>query len=430
MSKRDVNWIDGLRGMASFLVVTGHLCTAFLPLIHSPALTERKPPIIFQLPFIRVFFVGGRTSVALFFLITGYVNSLNSIRKSQAGATDAALSDLARSSLTRAGRLILPTAAATFCSWLLCHLGAYSITGWVDSEWIRNGARGPEPSVWAALYSLFKSEVKTWIDGEYNDYDGTQWTLLLFLQGSFIVYTTLLATLYTCPRYRKSIIAGLWAYSWINGQPIKNMNLFSGIFLAALHADLGNKATTVVPRPIPGLMIILGLFLSSYPQDNAEWTSWSNALYYLGSPLIPFEADIRRYYDSLGASLMLYGVFFSPTARRLFSHPIFNFLGRVSFPVYLIHAQLIKTVLVWMIYGASAFGPEKTDEEGHRQLLERGNLPTFFVAIPCFYYLLYYIAHLWSLYIDPLCAKGVNWMTSRAYGEGQQLEKPSLQLPS
>jgi hypothetical protein len=198
------------------MVVCGHLCTAFVPWLHSPAHSAKEAPHIFQLPFLRLC-VGGRSAVALFFLITGYVNSIGPIGKSRSGNTEAAFTGIARSALARSGRLVLPTLIATLFSWFLANTNAYHMTKHVDSTWIRQGWHRQEPTIWAALKSLFRAEVETWTNG-WDEYDGTQWTLRLFLEGSMMVYMTMLATILVTPRARKSVFVLLYLYSWASGQ--------------------------------------------------------------------------------------------------------------------------------------------------------------------------------------------------------------------
>lgn len=197
------------------MVVAGHLCTAFIPWLHSPAENPRSPPHIFQLPFFRLV-VGGRAAVALFFLITGYVNALGPIRRSRAGNTVAAFNGIARSALARSGRLILPTMIATAITWLLANTNAYQMTKHVDSTWIRQGWHDREPTLAAAFKSLVRAEIETWTVG-WDDYDGTQWTLHLFLEGSMLVYTTMIAAISIKPKARFIVYAALYVYFWQQG---------------------------------------------------------------------------------------------------------------------------------------------------------------------------------------------------------------------
>jgi peptidoglycan/LPS O-acetylase OafA/YrhL len=54
---------------------------------------------------------------------------------------------------------------------------------------------------------------------------------------------------------------------------------------------------------------------------------------------------------------LIFAIHFSPSLRRIFSHPYAVFFGSISFPVYLIHAFLMRSVLVWVIYGMVPEGP-------------------------------------------------------------------------
>lgn len=207
---------QGLRGIASFMVVCGHLCTALVPWLHSPAHDPKSAPHLFQLPFFRLA-VGGRSAVALFLLITGYVTSIGPIGKSRAGNTDAAFNGIARSALARSGRLVLPTMIATLLTWFLANTNAYHMTKHVDSTWIRQGWHRQEPTLWMAFKSLVRAEVETWTIG-WNDYDGTQWTLHLFLEGAMLVYITMFATVLVKPKARFLVYAALYAYYWQLGE--------------------------------------------------------------------------------------------------------------------------------------------------------------------------------------------------------------------
>ena len=107
--------------------------------------------------------------------------------------------------------------------------------------------------------------------------------------------------------------------------------------------------------------------------------------------------------------------------RELGIGTVFNFLGRVSFPVYLLHNTFIKSVLTWMIYLPSAMNPPR-NEKGEQLDLQRGSTTHIFIAVAVFYYILYRSAALWIKHVDPICANMVNAATKWAYGEPQQRE--------
>ena len=191
------------------------------------------------------------------------------------------------------------------------------------------------------------------------------------------------------------------------------------MFVAELHNHYKDT--------VPAMMILLGMFIAGYPQDSPHNAHWSDTMQRIMRALTKEKTDIRRYWDHIGASTVLIGIFFSRNARRVLTSPIFNFLGRVSFPVYLMHNTFIKSVLTWMIYLPSAMNPPR-NEKGQKMDLQRGSTTHIFIAIAVFYYILYRSAALWVQYVDPFCAKIVNAATAWAYGQAPSREsRPILQ---
>ncbi|OJD10658.1 hypothetical protein ACJ73_09733 [Blastomyces percursus] len=422
--KREDNWVDGLRGVASFIVVTGHICTAFVPYLHNPTAREGEGPLFFQLPFFRLV-VGGRGAVAIFFIITGFVNSLNPVKNARANNTSVALVNLARSTFTRSGRLVLPTSIAVCIAWFLAQLGAFHMASRVDAGWIRLQAHPPDASWGQALIKLFRALTLFWHTGP-GEYDGTHWTLVYFLQGSFRVYLALLAMMLLQTRYWRLITGFLYVWCWSTGDYIVGINIFAGLALAQLQVDLGSRATSLLPKPVPSLIILVGLFVWSFPQHNAHWTYWSRTMKESMELVVPANTDLSRYWVSVGTSILMVGIFFSRNAQRVLTNPVFNFLGRVSFPVYLLHNSLMRTILVWMAYWHTAATTPKTDAQGNLIQLRKPGGMVFVFILPIFYAVLYTVAYLWTLYVDPLCAKAVEQLKRLMFREEQQpqAEKP------
>ncbi|EER39968.1 conserved hypothetical protein [Histoplasma capsulatum H143] len=209
-------------------------------------------------------------------------------------------------------------------------------------------------------------------------------------------------------------------------QDIVGININSGLLLAHLQATYGSRATSTLPKPLPALLILVGLLICSFPQDNHQWTGWSFAMRRLMLSITPVHAErfIGRYWVNIGCTVLMTGVFFSRNARRLLTHPLFNFLGRCSFPVYLLHNTLLRSLLVWMVYGASAASAEewgRKNQDGSPAQLRRGGTATFVVAVPVFYAVLYAVAWAWMERVDPLCARIVGWMRERMFAEEVEL---------
>jgi hypothetical protein len=197
------------------MVVTGHILGALWPMLLSPAPSTGEPPLVVQLPFIRVIH-SGRVSIAIFALITGYVNSVKPIKLVRAGETDKALSSIALSSFKRTGRLVLPTSVATLLAWLTAQMGGFEAARYAAQPWIRNISPPPSKSWTEAISSLVRNLVTTWTKGA-NDYDKVQWTVSFFLKAAMLTYMTLIATAYVQSHYRLQLYAALYIYYWCAG---------------------------------------------------------------------------------------------------------------------------------------------------------------------------------------------------------------------
>ncbi|KAL1954953.1 hypothetical protein VTO42DRAFT_411 [Malbranchea cinnamomea] len=408
LRKREDNWVDGLRGIAALMVVTGHLCTAYAPHYHSPAMTaDGSQVLLWQRPFFRLC-VGERGAVAIFFIITGFVNSLNPVKEARADNIAVSLKNLSRSTFTRSGRLVLPTSIATIVSWIFAQSGAYKLAARIDAPWISWGALFPDP-LGIALDKLFRTLTLFWSTGAHA-YDGVYWTLRFFLSGSFQVYLALLAMMLVTKRFWYLITLFLYIYSWCTGDFLVGINVFFGVFLAQLQTDLGPRVNSLLPRLVSSLIVVLGLYCWSFPDENHDWAGWSRSMKSFMIQIIPVNADISRYWVSVGTCITMLGILFSPDARRFLTLPFLNFLGRCSLPVYLIHNTLVRSLLVWMLYGTAAAKTPAVDAQGKMIVLQRPSIGVFLVVIPFFYVILYAAAYLWTLYIDPICARSVEKM--------------------
>lgn len=200
------------------------------------------------------------------------------------------------------------------------------------------------------------------------------------------------------------------------------------MLLAQMQVDIGSRATSLLPKVVPSLLIILGAFIWGYPQDNPNWAPWSRAMNRIGAASTPGGTEVSRYWVSVGITTLTVGIFFSRNARRFLTSPIFNFLGRVSFPVYLLHNTLIRTVMVWLAYGQNASKLPYKTAEGNVIQVGRASPASFFVIIPCFYAILYAVGYLWTIYVDPLCARIVSWITSKMFIEQQKPQEKPIPL--
>ncbi|KAF4975641.1 hypothetical protein FZEAL_7596, partial [Fusarium zealandicum] len=69
--ERNLQWVEGLRGIASTLVWITHLTRAFDYDLYAPRSAEGLRPRLLQLPVLRIL-IQGRLGVIVFIYVTGY----------------------------------------------------------------------------------------------------------------------------------------------------------------------------------------------------------------------------------------------------------------------------------------------------------------------------------------------------------------------
>lgn len=218
---------------------------------------------------------------------------------------------------------------------------------------------------------------------------------------------------------------------------VVGFNVFMGMLLAevSLDPDIQSLATeyNYLRTFSSASAIILGLYFCSYPEEHPEWARWSAGLSKLGEYIFPKGVEFARYYPGLGVDILATGVMFNNTAKRLLSNSFFLFMGRLSFPVYLLHAPLIRTVLTYFLFGFSVRPSGGKDENGNE--LPPGYLPiasrwVCVFTIPLFYVFLYRVASLWAAYVDPFCGKVTNWFENLVFRDDAKVQSEKPILPS
>ncbi len=193
-------------------MVASHLTLSFaLSLVRPGDEGPDGPTRLFQRPIIRIF-VHGNAFVALFFILTGFVNSIKPLR--QANGLEDALLSLAKSSLNRIPRLVLPAVAVTVIAWFACQIGFFELARRSDAYWLRINSPVPSRSWGTSVEDLARAVTTCWLWGE-NIYDQPQWALIYLVRGSMYIFILLLITLPTRPSFRLAVTGLAYAWSWI-----------------------------------------------------------------------------------------------------------------------------------------------------------------------------------------------------------------------
>ncbi|KAL1861398.1 hypothetical protein Daus18300_008929 [Diaporthe australafricana] len=433
-SAKNVKWVEGLRGIASVMVVMTHVARAFDFALFFPRDREDVAPRLWQLPIIRVP-AQGRIGVPIFAFLTGFVCALKPLKlgrnRHQQGE---ALMAVAKSAFRRPPRLVLPAAIATFISFCFTAIGGYETAHFCDSFWVRFDAPGMEPTFRREITRLFRTLLTTWTSTD-NAYDRHQWAMRPLLVGAFQVYILLAATMGMRVKYRMVVHALLMAYWWLNRQA--NTETFGSLVsLGTLLADLSLHRPTqnfiasnhrILSLVVAPLLILSGLFLGSYPQEHEDWSRWSLGLQQTfvnmdppspgasrGSFLVPEGTDARRRFSSIAIQFCAVAVFVSPVLREALSNRYFLWLGRHSFAVYLVHGTILRTVGMWIAYGLTPRF-EQHEDGSYEEFLHTRSKSSVHLAILVFVVLTYSAAWAWMRWVDTACARATQWLESKVF---------------
>jgi peptidoglycan/LPS O-acetylase OafA/YrhL len=270
------------------------------------------------------------------------------------------------------------------------------------------------------------------------------------IRGSMLVYLFLLVTAGFTPRNRVGALFALLGYSIYNNTDVlAEVPFYTGALLADLSLVL-NEQTLALPswnigppcgslyRTLrnhwPIIMFVIGLYIGSYPPNSPDLSVWSQQLYNLGLIIFPSSCtsflslltlvDFKWAFPLLSGLLLIFAIHFSAPLRRILSHPYFVFLGSVSFPMYLIHSFLMRSVLVWIVYG---FIPESGGFVRRMNDYEADPLPkslfwtiVTIIAIGLWFVLLTVLSTLWRDKLDG------HFMKFAQYGEEVMMGKRQI----
>jgi hypothetical protein len=206
---------------------------------------------------------------------------------------------------------------------------------------------------------------------------------------------------------------------------LTGINVAAGVLLAELSqhpiTQQVSSSRSLPSRLLPILLFITGLYFCSFPDHHPEWSPYFSPLLRFGTNHFPSSAYVFRFYNGLGAHLIVLGIVFSSTLMRALSHPAFLFLGCISFPIYLLQGPTMRSILSWVLYGFAS--PELQTEylEGGDVIVKSvrpapGALVVSVVLV--FYFVfLFWVSHLWCLYLEPNFAWATHQMEACVFGQ-------------
>lgn len=324
-NERDrVLYLDGLRGLAALSVVLNHLVCGFFPGFHFVSANGPAWQRAFATTPLFVF-ISGLFAVLIFFVLSGFVLS---------AVVDGGRYSLLALAPTRLLRLAVPAGISVLVAYILHLLGAYdtasisATTGhdWAEKYYREIGQKTAISELSGVYFLTGKSELNPVL-----------WTMRVELIGSYMIYG--LFALASTRRSRLaaiaiisvgiSILGGVWHVQWLF-----MLCFTAGSALYELRVELLRTSPFVA-----WCALFLGLLFGGYPYDDHRGTLYqtvgdffvSNDMSYPGSLIVRL----------LGSILIVYAVLSLNPLKRALETPVPQFLGQISFPLYLLHFPVL-----------------------------------------------------------------------------------------
>jgi peptidoglycan/LPS O-acetylase OafA/YrhL len=348
---RPTAYLDGLRGFAAFLVYWHHHeLWAHVP----PQLVSLESSFGFNgshyfvtLPIIRNFFHGGHFAVASFFVISGYVLSAKPMSLIHAGEQAKLADNLASALFRRWLRLYIPILCTTFIYMTFVH--AFGI--WIDGL----QAKGDYLQAAWDWYAEIKNFSFVFNNGKVGwlSYNFHLWSIPVEFKGSIVIYTSLLA-FSKCSRnarlwceaglifYFMYIVDGWYCALFSAGMMLNDLDqLAAKDDLPAFFDRFRPHKTTIFYA-----MFAIALYLGGCPANGGSAEDLAkNPGWYLLSFLKPQAVfDVKWFFLFWAAVFLVVSTPHISWLKRFFETRFCQYLGRISFSLYLVHGPVLWTL--------------------------------------------------------------------------------------
>jgi peptidoglycan/LPS O-acetylase OafA/YrhL len=358
------SYLDGLRGVASFVVFMGHYTEENLGWYTEPyGLYEdgaRSSPL--QLPFVRAIY-SARPMVHIFFIISGYVLSYKPLKQIHAQQYSALTTTLSSSVFRRALRLFLPSFVTLFIMAIALYCG-FSDSRYAEAHF---SLYSQLTHVWnICLRLLCASWAINDIDYPQPPYNPALWTIPVEFAQSLLLFVTILGLSRCITNVRLLLLAGIAAFCFYSGE-LYTVEFLGGMFIAEITIlqdgswMTPSASPTILPKytlkekakPECGSTIkqkiiqafwmanvVSGLFIASWTNNHIEEV-WGLRFLNAHTPE-PYEG--QRVWFCLGAFQIVAAFTQLKCLQDIFTTPVAIYLGNISYALYLTH-NLCLTIL-------------------------------------------------------------------------------------
>jgi peptidoglycan/LPS O-acetylase OafA/YrhL len=348
MPPRRLHEIDGIRGWAALTVLLFHL---FWEVFGVPLPGLRHPALRFVLD--------GHLAVFIFFVL-----SADALSWPFVSTGDTSLLD--RTVLKRYFRLALPIAFSCLLAYGLMRSGltfnaeAAALVK-TDADWLARSLNF-EPSLFSMLNFSFS---RVFGGGTYSNYNAFLWPMPIELFGSFLVF----AFCYGIARRPQALRIVWWTVAVVFLISEYYCLFFAGLAFSLLrrqgHFDrLRYSAVGRWAAPC-GLLLCVAV----------------NMLDYATNLNLNRHLPLQQRLNSVLAITIVYGVYCNASLVRFFGNSVSRWLGRISFPIYLLHFSVICSFTSYLIVRSNRTG---VLDSSHALLIGAATVAVVFAAAVVF----------------------------------------------
>jgi peptidoglycan/LPS O-acetylase OafA/YrhL len=325
--RRRVHEIDGVRGWAALSVLLFHF---FWSLFGTVLLWVRSPLLHFWL--------NGPLAVYIFFVLSGDALSWPFVSTGDSLV-------LSRSLLKRYFRLAIPIFYSCLIAYVLMRAGLtfnHEAAAIVPSPWL-SGFLSFTPSL-ASVANFSFSQVFFDFASYPNSYNRFLWPMPVELAGSFLVFGFCYGVARRPQAVRLTAIAAIVAFM---------VSAYYSLFLAGLAFALLRQRGVfdrlragVFGRFFAPALIVLAIALDTV---DSAWGLYLNDV-----------PALRGRLYSLLATMIVFGIYCNSGLIGFFSNGLSRWIGKLSFPIYLLHFAVVCSLTSYLIVRTSGYRSAST----------------------------------------------------------------------